>query len=170
MAPADQSHWIIAVTLWTFWMARESIAPRRSLRAENISLSIFGTIFWTNFGTSFVISENFRTFVLFTIFTYYYVLLLLLHMILYVSDIYGFDIILQILIASWQLVRHRHNTKVMMTSNRILVMTSGNLHVCMCMYVKPAVCMMYVYAQKNRDIHIHTFQHICILFVLYVCM
>jgi hypothetical protein len=47
-------------------MARESIAPRRSLRAENISLSIFGTNFGTNFGTSFGISEIFRTFVLFT--------------------------------------------------------------------------------------------------------
>ncbi len=51
-------------------MARESIAPRRSLRAENISLGIR----WeqiseqiSEFGNEFRNSENFRTFVLITV-------------------------------------------------------------------------------------------------------
>ncbi len=40
-------------------------------------------------------------------------------------------------------------------------MPSGILHVCICMYVKPAVCMMYVFTRKNtyntcRYIQIHT--------------
>ena len=49
----------------------------------------------------------------------------------------------------------------------LLEISSGNLHVCMCMYVKPAVCMMYVYTQKY--IHIHTFATY-LYFVCIVCM
>ena len=44
---------------------------------------------------------------------------------------------------------------------------SGILHVCICMYVKPAVCMMYVFTQKY--IHIHAFATY-LYFVCIVCM
>jgi hypothetical protein len=49
--------------------------------------------------------------------------------------------------------------------------SSGTLHVCICMYVKPAVCMMYVFTQKY--IHIHAFAtnlyFVCIV-CMYVCV
>jgi hypothetical protein len=47
------------------------------------------------------------------------------------------------------------------------VSSSGNLHVCICLYVKPAVCMMYVFTRKY--IHIHTFATY-LYFVCIVCM
>jgi hypothetical protein len=54
-------------TFGTFWMARESIAPRRSLGVENISLRIFGNKKGRNFGTNFGISKKIRKLVLFTL-------------------------------------------------------------------------------------------------------
>ena len=50
---------------------------------------------------------------------------------------------------------------------RAELLSSGNLHVCICLYVKPAVCMMYVFTRKY--IHIHTFATY-LYFVCIVCM
>ncbi len=49
--------------------------------------------------------------------------------------------------------------------------TSGNLHVCICLYVKHAVCMMYVLTQKYVRIHtFSTYLYFLCNVCMYVCM